>query len=121
MTRANKKLRAYRFGLWAEWLCIMSLMLTGHHILARRYRNSHGEIDLIAKRGKQLVFIEVKARQQVDDGLHALKPAQQQRIVRAASAFLANHPAYQELRIRFDFMVVSGIKWPKHIRHAFEA
>lgn len=121
MNSRSKKQRAYHYGLWAEWWCIAALVLTGHRILERRHRNSHGEIDLIAKRGKQLVFIEVKARQRLEDGLYALQPHQQQRILRAASAYLANHPAYQELRIRFDFMVVSGVTWPKHIRHAFEA
>lgn len=121
MMARTKKQKAYDYGLWAETLCVICLRLKGYRILERRCRNSYGEVDLIAKRGKHLVFIEVKARQNLEDGLYALSQTQQQRILRAASAYIAKNRALDGLSIRFDFMVVSGVKWPRHIRHAFEA
>ncbi|HBC53983.1 MAG TPA: YraN family protein, partial [Alphaproteobacteria bacterium] len=48
----QKRQRAYRRGLDAEWLCVLSLRARGYRILARRYRCVAGEIDIVARRGK---------------------------------------------------------------------
>ena len=119
-TTTQAKQQAYRFGLWAEWVCILRLWLSGHRILARRMRNPFGEIDLIAKRANIIVFIEVKARQSLEDGLHALSTQQQQRIMKSASSWLASHPKYAGLDMRFDLMVVTNPFRVRTIKHAFE-
>jgi putative endonuclease len=54
--------KAYRRGHRGEWLAALALMLKGYRILARRHRTKLGEIDLIARRGDLVLFVEVKAR-----------------------------------------------------------
>ena len=58
--------RAYRFGRFAESLCVWSLRLRGYRVLARRFAVAVGEIDIVAQRGATLAVIEVKARQRDD-------------------------------------------------------
>ncbi|TIO58114.1 MAG: YraN family protein, partial [Mesorhizobium sp.] len=53
--------KAYRRGHRGEWLAALALMLKGYRILARRHRTKLGEIDLIARRGDLVLFVEVKA------------------------------------------------------------
>ncbi len=120
MTRSVKQ-RAYDYGLWAETRCICYLALRGWRIVARRHRTPFGEIDLIAQRRKQVLFIEVKARQMHDDGLYALSPQQCERIVRAASSYVAAKPKIAGLAMRFDLMVVAKGWRLTHIPHAFES
>lgn len=118
---STPKQRAYRFGLWAEMLCVLRLTCSGYRILAHRHRTPMGEIDLIARRGNRIAFIEVKARQLLEDGLYALQPKQQQRIIRAAKSYLSSHPKYATLSPQFDLMVVAKRGWPAHVPHAFDA
>lgn len=113
--------RTHRHGLRAEWLTAWFLRLRGWQIVAQRWRCSAGEIDLIAVRRKTLAFVEVKARPTLEAGLYALQPRQQARISRAASAWLAAHPAYSAHTMRLDLVVVSGLWHIRHVRDAFEA
>src|SRR6185369_1488712 len=97
-------------GRFAELLCVIRLRLTGWRIVSRRMKAARGtglgEIDIVARRGRVLAFIEVKARPSRDDGLLAVTPHQQQRIMRAAELFLARHADLGALDVRFDVMVV---------------
>jgi putative endonuclease len=101
----------------------MRLRLTGWRILSRRLTGPRGtgigEIDIIARRGKVLAFIEVKARATRDTGLEAVTSRQQQRIIRAATAFLARRTDLSTFDTRFDVMVV-GPGWiPYHLADAW--
>ena len=58
----NDRYSRYRFGLLGEYAACLLLWSKGYRIVARRVRNFAGEIDIIARRGKLLIFIEVKAR-----------------------------------------------------------
>lgn len=98
----NKKLDAYALGLRAESVAALYLMCRGCKILARRFKTPLGEIDLIAKKGKTILFIEVKARMDKAQALESVRPAAQERIIRAAQYFLARHPQYQDYALRFD-------------------
>lgn len=120
MTR-NRKQQAYAYGLLAEYRCMLHLFFRGWRVVARRHRTPFGEIDVIAQRGRQLLFIEVKARQHRVDGLFALSPQQCERIARAASAYIAAHPKFAGLDMRFDLMVVAKGWRLTHIPHAFES
>src|SRR5690606_797752 len=75
-------------GRVAETAAVLRLRLAGWRILARRWRVPVGEVDLIARRGAILAFVEVKARRDLADALSAVTPAQQDRIARAAAAYL---------------------------------
>lgn len=118
MTAAAKK-SAYRFGRTAELVCCWRLRLAGYRILRRGYRAVGGEIDIIARRGNILAFIEVKARQTLDGAIHALGPAQRRRIERTAMAYLAQNPECSNLDCRFDLVVLAPRSWPRHMAGAW--
>jgi putative endonuclease len=96
----------------------------GMRILRRGYRTDHGEIDLIARDGDTLAFVEVKARRRGQPA-EAVTTEKQRRLTLAALHFLKRY-GLLETRTRFD---VVAILWPddgaepeiEHIRDAFEA
>lgn len=108
-------------GLRAEALAALLLRLKGYRVLKVRYKTPMGEIDLIARRGRTLAIIEVKARAALDDAAEAIHMRNRQRVVRAAQHFLQAHPELAHLTIRFDALLVAWYRWPKHLRHAFDA
>ena len=80
-----------------------------------------GEIDIVARRRHLLVFVEVKARAQLDDAAWAVADRQQARIAAAAEIWLAGHPDDSIHDIRFDAMLVAPGRIPRHIPAAFDA
>jgi putative endonuclease len=96
----------------------------GLRVLLRGYRTRSGEIDLIAREGEILVFVEVKARRQGIPA-EAVTLEKQRRITLAALHFLRKYGLLEQ-RSRFDIV---AIVWPddrrppqiEHIRNAFEA
>ena len=113
MSQAPRR-RAYRFGHVAETLCVWSLRLRGHTVLARRFDARVGEIDIVARRGGVLAFIEVKARRTGNDG-DMLTKHQCARIERAAEAYVAQHRQFAGHDMRFDLMVVRPWRLPRHL------
>ena len=111
--------RAWRFGWLAEELCAVVLRLKGYRVLARRWRTAAGEIDIVARRGRVLAFIEVKARRDGATAAEAISARQRRRVVQAAQAFAARHPAAAGLDWRFDAMLVAGWRPPRHIEDAW--
>ncbi len=110
---------ADRRGRNAEWLAAWLLALKGYRILARRFASPVGEIDLIARRGDLLLFVEVKRRDSLEAGAEALRPAQQRRITRAAEAFLRDRPELAPLRLRFDLVLIAPGRLPRHLPDAW--
>ncbi len=106
-------------GRRAEALARLWLRLKGWRILASRVRTPLGELDIIARRGRQLAFVEVKQRRHLEDALQCLRARQRRRILRAARYWLAGHPALAALDIRFDLLAVSGLGRITHLRDAF--
>ena len=96
-------------------------MVKGYRIAARRWRSTGGEIDLVARRGRLLVFVEVKARARLDDAAEAVTDHQRRRIVTAAQAWLAFHPEDAACDMRFDAILIAPGCWPQHIAAAFDA
>lgn len=107
---------AERAGRLAEALAALSLRLKAYRIVARRFRTPVGEIDLVARRGRLLVFIEVKLRPAGLEGLMALQPRQQRRIRNAAGWFLARRPELAGLDCRFDLVTVAPWRLPRHVQ-----
>ncbi|WP_269584827.1 YraN family protein [Roseibium sp. Sym1] len=120
-TATQKRRRAHALGLNAETLAAWYLRLTGWRILKRRYKTKAGEIDLIAKRGKTVAFVEVKARKTRRAALEAVTPASQQRIARAAKIFVSQHAKAGFYTLRFDIVIVCPWALPERIVNAFEA
>ncbi|MYE00504.1 MAG: YraN family protein [Alphaproteobacteria bacterium] len=93
-------------GRRAERLAAWRLRLLGYRVLARRYRTPVGEIDLIARRGRRLVMVEVKARPTEALARQAVPERQRYRIAMAARRFLAANPRYRDCAVRFDVVAV---------------
>jgi putative endonuclease len=118
---AGARQAAFRLGLSAESRAAVYLMLKGYRVVARRFKAPGGEIDLVARRRGSLVFVEVKARDALDEAAEAVTPRQRSRIVAAARAWLARHPDDVTRPIRFDVVLVAPGRWPRHLPAAFDA
>jgi putative endonuclease len=112
---------AFRTGLSAESRAAAYLIAKGFRILARRWKSPVGEIDIVARRRKLLVFVEVKARERLDDAAWSVTPRQRARIVAAAEAWLAANGDAGIEDIRFDAVLVAPGRLPHHIPAAFDA
>jgi len=112
--------RARRFGLRAEWIASALLAAKGYRILARHFLVAGGEIDLIARRGGTIAFVEVKARADFDEALAAIGPVKQRRIARAARVWLSRNPSAVDATLRGDAVLVAGARLPRHVVGAFD-
>ena len=101
-------------GRGAETLACWYLRLKGWRILARRARVHGGEVDIVARRGRMLAFVEVKARATEDAAAFALDGWRLRRVVVAAERLA---PRYMrdgdDVRIDALFMVPG--RWPRHM------
>lgn len=108
----------YTFGLVAEYLTILIYKIKFYNIISHRRKKYVGEIDIVACRGKQLVFIEVKARKNsLEENI--VSKSQQGRIRRAAELFLSHNARYSNYDIRFDLVFVQAYKLPIIIKNAW--
>jgi putative endonuclease len=112
---------AFRVGVTAESRAAAYLVGHGYAIAARRFKSKVGEVDIVARRDAELVFVEVKARRRLDDAAWSITPRQQKRIVAAAEAWLADHPDDGACNIRFDVILVARTGHAQHIPAAFDA
>ncbi len=114
-------------GARGEALAADHLERQGYRIVARNVRAGGVEMDLIARRGPWIVFVEVKTRRSVRFGspLEAVDRRKQARLVRGARAWLAEHPGRRPRRARFDVVAVSlaadGRAEVAHLPAAFDA
>ena len=111
--------QARRRGIAAETLCVWLLRLKGYRILARDLRTPVGEIDIVARRGRTLVAVEVKRRGRMEDAAEAIGRDQRRRILRAVGWFAQRQPDGDRLSLRFDAMLLDGDLLPRHIRDAW--
>ena len=112
---------AFRLGLSAESRAAIFLIAKAYRIVARRWKTPFGEIDIIARRRRNLVFVEVKARERFDDAAEAVTERTKRRILAAAQLWLAHHPDDAQCAIRFDVILIAPGKMPRHIANAFDA
>jgi putative endonuclease len=115
----NTRLQAYRRGRWAERAASVWLRLKGYRILTRGYRTPAGEIDLIARKGRLVIFVEVKARADLDSAQAAIGRRQRQRIRQAAAIFLQRNSKLSTCDCRFDAILITPNSWPRHIGDAW--
>ncbi|MBI1385453.1 MAG: YraN family protein [Rhizobiales bacterium] len=112
--RLAERRRRYRVGLAAEWLAVLLLTCKGYRILARRHRTPVGEIDIVARRGTTIAFVEVKRRDSEEAAIAAFTPRQARRLVRAAEHYLAGRPRLSHLAPRFDLVTARPGRLPSH-------
>jgi len=115
----ERRRRARKRGLTAEALCLALLRLKGYRVLARDLKTPVGELDIVARRGAVLAGVEVKRRKTSAEAAEAIGPGQRLRIARAAWHFLAGKPALAALSVRFDAMLVTPWRLPRHLRDAW--
>jgi len=110
---------AERHGRRGEWLAAWWLRLHGWRILARRVKTPRGEIDLIARRGRSLAFVEVKWRQTARERDMAIDSHRLRRVAAAAEA-AAHRYAKAGENIRIDVLLLAPGHWPRHIVNAWQ-
>ena len=97
--------------------------LRGFMIVARNHRMRGGEIDLIVRRGKLLVFVEVKTRQSLaaGEGYESVDRAKQMQLVRLSDEYLAKHQHTGEVRYDIVSLYWNGIRFMlQHFPDAFQ-
>jgi len=102
--------RRQALGIQGENLAVAELERRGYAILARRYRTRHGEIDIVARDGATIVFVEVKVKVTGEFGTaaEAVTVFKQRRVISMAVDYLArNHLTSRPCR--FDVVAVDGV------------
>jgi putative endonuclease len=107
LTRERRR-NAERSGRLAELLVRLAYSLAGYQVLETRFRAPGGEIDLIARRGRLLAFVEVKLRRDPDAAIFAVSAKNRRRLESAAASFLSLRPHFAEFAVRYDIAAVSG-------------
>lgn len=113
-------------GLAGERRARWFYRLRAYRIVGRNVRLHGGELDLIVRRGRALVFVEVKTRQSITagEGYDSVDRTKQQRLIRLAEQYLARYPQPPETEVRFDvisILVTNGRLRLTHLRDAFRA
>jgi putative endonuclease len=95
-------------GAEAEKRVRRHYLLRGYRVLAANVRAGGNELDVVVRRGRRLLFVEVKARsgEGFGDPLEAVGPEKARRVHRAAESFLARNPELLELEIAFEVAAV---------------
>jgi len=112
-------------GRQGEQQAVEFLQQQDYEILARNVRGGRGELDIVARKGDVLAFIEVKAHKERASSLQAVTEDKCARLRSAASAWLMKHTDIAWLQCRFDLIMVSPPKvsrpWTsiEHIKDAF--
>ena len=101
----------HREGARAEALAADAMRVQGYQVLEQRFRYGHSDVDLVARRGAVVVFVEVKARADEAHGAasEAVTARKQANLVRAASVWLTRHGRPWN-SIRFDVITVTNGK-----------
>ena len=108
---------AERRGRRGETLAAWYLRLKGWSVVARRIKSPRGEIDLIARRGRQVAMIEVKWRNSAADLATAIDARRLRRVIAAAEAVAHRYLGPGDT-LRIDVILLAPGRWPRHIANA---
>lgn len=119
-TDPEERRRSLRQGHRAEWLAAQFLRLKGYRLLDRNVRTPYGEVDLVLRRDKTVIFAEVKRRAGGAHAGAAVGWQQRQRISRAAQ-HLAGLRQYGQPQdgIRIDLILLQPGRLPEHVVDAW--
>jgi putative endonuclease len=109
-----KRQRAEKGGRRAETIAAWWLRFKGWAVLARRVRTPVGEIDLVARRGRVVAFVEVKARATLEEAQFSLDDYRLRRVAAAADA-LAHRYARAGDALRIDAVFIVPGRLPRHL------
>ncbi len=111
-----------RLGQAGEDRAARYLQHRGYRILGRNVRLGRGELDIIARHGELVIFVEVKTHKTRQSALQAVHADKCARLQSAAETWLSHHPDYQHLQCRFDLIIITPriglLQWATpHIEH----
>ncbi len=112
-TRAEREAHGRRGEALAAWY----LRLKGWRIVAQRAKTPRGEVDLIARRGKTLAFVEVKWRNNAAELDFAIDAYRLRRVGAAAEALAARYARPGD-DLRIDVLLLAPRRWPRHMANA---
>ena len=115
MSRADAERRGRRAEALAAWF----LRLKGWRIVARRVKTPRGEIDLIARRGRTVAFVEVKWRAGAADLDQAIDSYRLRRVAAAAEAVASRYARAGDDQ-RIDVVLLAPGRFPRHIVNAWQ-
>lgn len=106
-----------RVGRWGEQAAAEYLERRGYVVLARNFRAGRGEVDIVAREGNALVFVEVKTRRSNHHGYpeYAVSPRKRMHLLSAAERYLHEHPEFSTWRV--DVIAVEGETGMPKITH----
>lgn len=111
------RIQRERNGRRGETLAAWYLRLKGWRVVARRVKTPRGEIDLIARRGKTVCFVEVKWRASAAEADQAIDPWRLRRVVEAVNAVAPRYARRGE-DVRIDVLLLAPGRLPRHIVNA---
>ena len=111
--------KAFFRGHLSEYYAAIYLIFKGYRIAAMRFRSKSGEVDIIARKGDLVAFIEVKPRRITGDAIFAVDPTSQRRIRNASLTWIARQPDAAILTYRYDIIAVTPWSRPQHFIDAF--
>lgn len=114
-----KRQRAEQRGRRAETIAAWYLRLKGWRILAQRVRTPVGEVDIVARRFGVTAFVEVKARNTVQELDFAIDRHRLRRVAAAASTLAARY-AFPQGDIRVDVILIAPGHLPKHLQNVWD-
>ena len=116
---SGQRAEAERRGRKGEALAAWYLRLTGWSIRAVRVKTGRGEIDIVARRGRTLCFVEVKWRARRADLDHAIDHYRLRRVAAAAEA-VAHRYGKPGDDVRIDVLLLAPGCWPRRIANAWQ-
>lgn len=119
MTVKTKRQQAVESGRWAEKMAAWYLRFKGYRIIDVNVTTPVAQIDLIARKGKTWIIVEVKYRKSMAEAAKSIRYTQQQRLVRGAKYLLSRWPQLHQATIRFDAILMTPKSWPRHVQNAW--
>ncbi len=115
MSRSAAELRGRRAETLAAWY----LRAKGWRILGQRVRTLVGEIDIVARRGRTVAFVEVKARATTAELDFAIDTHRLKRVAAAANALTARYASKGE-DVRIDVILIAPRRLPRHVTNVWQ-
>ena len=112
-SRAEREARGRR----GEWLAAWFLRLKGWRIVGQRVRSPRGEVDLVARRGRVVAFVEVKWRERAADLDQAVDHYRLRRVAAAAEAIAPRYVRAGDVQ-RIDVLLLAPGRFPRHMANA---
>jgi putative endonuclease len=116
----SERRQAERKGRTAELIAALFLMAKGYRPLAWRVKTGLGELDLVMRYRRDIVFVEVKTRSDIDSALISVTGIKARRTADAARIWLSQNARLLDFNCRFDILVLAAYHWPRHIKSAYD-